>query len=226
MTAISSDASLRAAIAAELPPAVFVRRPLRVLLALPLIAFIAGASLLLLTPALPWYVIVPTLLALGNAYVALMFFGHEVAHGATVRSERLQDAVLWASCAIFVVSSHLWRHWHNRLHHGRTNVPSADPDRYDLLEDLARIPAPIRWLTTRFAPSSGRWPSAFYFFTAFTVHGQAVLWYYSRRQRSGGFRWRRALLETAVVAACWVGVGLAIGPRGALLIIVIPMLLA
>src|SRR5262249_13257199 len=226
MTAISSDASLRAAIAAELPPAVFVRRPLRVLLALPLIAFIAGASLLLLTPALPWYVIVPTLLALGNAYVALMFFGHEVAHGATVRSERLQDAVLWASCAIFVVSSHLWRHWHNRWHHARTNVPGADPDRYHLVEDLARVRAPIRWLTTRFAPGSGRWLSMLYLFIAFTAHGQTVLWVSSRRQRSGDLRWRRAVVETAAVAAFWVGLGIVVGPRGALLIILIPMLLA
>jgi fatty acid desaturase len=226
MKTIASDTSLRAAIAAELPRAAFVRRPLRALLVFPLVAFIAGASALLLTPALPWYLVVPTLLALANAYVALMFFGHEVAHGATVRSQRLQDAVLWVSCAIFVVSSHLWRHWHNRLHHGRTNVPGADPDRYDLVDDLARTPPFIRWLTTRFAPGSGRWPSAFYFFIAFTVHGQSVLWHYSRRQRFGGFRWTRALGETAVVAACWVGLGLAVGPRGALLIIVIPMLLA
>jgi fatty acid desaturase len=222
----SSDAALRAAIAADLPPTVFVRRPLRILLVFPLIALIAGASALLLTPALPWYLIVPTLLALANAYVALMFFGHEVAHGATLRSERLQDAVLWFSCAIFVVSSHLWRHWHNRLHHGRTNVPSADPDRYDLVEDLARSPALVRWLTTRFAPGSGRWPSALYLFIAFTVHGQAVLWLHSRRQRSRDFRWARALGETAMVAAFWVGLGLSVGPRGALLVIVIPMLLA
>ena len=226
MTTISSDASLRAAIAAELPPAAFVRRPLRVLLVLPLVAIIAGASGLLLRPALPWYVIAPTLLVLANAYVALMFFGHEVAHGATVRSERLQDAVLWLSCAIFVVSSHLWRHWHNRLHHGRTNVPGADPDRYDLVEDLARTPAVVRWLTTRFAPGSGRWLSALYFFIAFTTHGQSVLWVDSRRQRSGGFTWPRAVAETAVVAIGWVGLALAVGPRGALLIILIPMLLA
>ena len=226
MTTISSDTALRTAIAAELPPAVFVRRPLRVLLVFPLIAFIVGVSGLLLMPALPWYLIVPTLLALANAYVALMFFGHEVAHGATVRSERLQDAVLWLSCAIFVVSSHLWRHWHNRLHHGRTNVPGADPDRYRLVEELAQTPAPIRWLTMRFAPGSGRWLSAFYFFIAFTVHGQAVLWTFSRRQPAIGFSWGRALGETVVVAMGWLTLGLAVGPRGALLIIVIPMLLA
>ncbi|HXJ80205.1 MAG TPA: fatty acid desaturase [Candidatus Methylomirabilis sp.] len=226
MISLSSEASLRAAIAADLPPAAFVRRPLRVLLVFPLIAVIVGASGLLLRPTLPWYVIVPTLLVLANAYVALMFFGHEVAHGATVRSERLQDLVLWPSCAIFVVSSHLWRHWHNRLHHGRTNVPGADPDRYHLVEDLARVRGPVRWLTTRFAPGSGRWLSALYLFIAFTAHGQTVLWHFSRRQRSDGFRWPRALAETAVVAAFWLGLGLLVGLRGALLVIVIPMLLA
>src|SRR5262245_23565672 len=223
---ISTDASLRRAIAADLPPSAFVRRPFRVLWLVPLVALIVGASAALLQPELPWYLIVPTLCVLANAYVALMFFGHEVAHGATVRSERMQDFVLWASCAIFVVSSHLWRHWHNRLHHGRTNVPRADPDRYDLVEDFAKSPRLVRWLTTRFAPGSGRWPSALYLFIAFTVHGQVVLWSHSRRHGARGFRWRRAVIETAVVAAFWIGLGLAVGPRGALLIIAAPMLLA
>jgi fatty acid desaturase len=151
---ITSEAQLRRAIVADLPPAALQRRPFRVLLLLPLIALVVGTSALLLQPALSWYLIVPTLLVLGNAYVALMFFGHEVAHGATVRSRRLQDAVLWPTCAIFVVSSHLWRYWHNELHHGRTNVPSDDPDRYDLVEDLPKTPAFVRWLTTRFAPGA------------------------------------------------------------------------
>ena len=222
----SSDAQLRRAIAADLPSAAFRRRPLRVLLIFPLVGLIIVASAVLLVPALPWYLIAPTLLVLANAYVALMFFGHEVAHGATVRSERVQDLVLWASCAIFVVSSHLWRHWHNELHHGRTNVPSVDPDRYDLVEDLARAKKLIRWLTTRFAPGSGRWPSAFYLFMAFTIHGQSVLWHDTRQQPSPGFNWGRAVIETGVVVAFWAGLAVAVGPRGALLIIVAPMLLA
>ena len=222
----SSEASLRAVVRADLPPAVFVRRPLRVLLVLPLVALIAGISGLLLVTALPWYLTVLAVLVLANAYVALMFFGHEVGHGATVRSQRLQDIVMWFSCAIFVVSSHLWRHWHNRLHHGRTNVPGVDPDRYDLIEDLEKSPAVVRWFTTRFAPGSGHWLSAFYPFVTFTIQGQAVLWLYSRRRPSPGFTWRRAVAETAVVAAFWIGLGVAIGPGGALLIIVAPMLLA
>jgi fatty acid desaturase len=223
---VLSEASLRSAIRAELPPQAFARRPLRILLAVPLIALIAGTSALLLAPALPWYGTLLGWLVLANAYPALMWFGHEVAHGATVRGERLQDALLWASCAIFVVSSHLWRHWHNRLHHGHTNIPTIDPDRYDLVEDLAKTPRLARWFTTRIAPGSGHWLSALYLLVAFTVHGQAVLWYYSRRQPFGGFRWTRALGETAAVAAFWLALGLWVGPGGALVIIVVPMLLS
>src|SRR5262249_43233933 len=63
-------------------------------------------------------------------------------------------------------------------------------------------------------------------FIAFTVHGQTVLWVHSRRRRFAAFQWTRALIETALVAAWWIALGLAIGPRGALLIIVVPMLLA
>ena len=224
--AVPSNATLRALIRADLPPMAFGQRPLRVLLIVPLLALIAGISALLLMPTLPWYLTVLASIGLANAYVALMFFGHEVAHGAVVRSQRLQDTVLWFSCAIFVVSSHLWRHWHNRLHHGHTNVPCVDPDHYDLVEDLRKVPPVVRWLTTRFAPGSGHWLSGFYLFVAFTVHGQVVLWLYSRRHPFGGFKWARALVETALVAIFWLALGMCVGPRGALLIIVVPMLLA
>ena len=90
----TAESTLRAKVRAELPPDAFVRRPLRILLAVPLIAVIAGISALLVATPLPWYATLLAWAVLGNAYVALMFFGHEVAHGAMVRSERLQNAVL------------------------------------------------------------------------------------------------------------------------------------
>ncbi|HVQ74848.1 MAG TPA: fatty acid desaturase [Candidatus Binatia bacterium] len=222
----TAESTLRARIRAELPPDAFVRRPLRILLAVPLIGVIVGISAVLVATPLPWYATLLAWAVLGNAYVALMFFGHEVAHGAVVRSERLQNAVLTFSLAIFVVSPHLWRHWHNRLHHGHTNVPGIDPDRYDLLDELGASPRPLRWLTIRLAPGSGHWLSAVYLFVAFTAHAQSVLWHYSRRQPHGRYRFRRALAETALAAAFWIAMAILAGPRGAFDVIAMPMLLA
>jgi fatty acid desaturase len=221
-----SEGVLRAMIRAELPAEAFVPRPRRVLLAIPLVAVIIATSALLLVTHRPWYVTLAAWIVLSNAYVALMFFGHEVAHGAIVRSRPLQDLVLAASCAVFVVSPHLWRHWHNRMHHGHTNMPDVDPDRYDLIDDLEQKPRSVRWLTTRIAPGSGHWLSAFYLFIAFTAHAQSVLWSRSRRHSHPGFRWRRAVAETAVVALFWLTVSVAIGPRSAVDVVVLPMLLA
>ena len=222
----TAEATLRAKILADLPPDVFVRRPLRILLAIPLIAVIVGTSLVLVRTDLPWYGTLLAWAVLSNAYVALMFFGHEMCHGAVTRSERLQNAVLVASLAIFVVSPHLWRHWHNRLHHGHTNIPGIDPDRYDLLDEFRQSHPLLRWLTGRLAPGSGHWLSAFYLFIAFTAHAQSVLWYYSRRQAHSGFRWKRAVGETIVPAVFWLALAVAVGPRGAFTIIIVPMLLA
>jgi hypothetical protein len=42
------------------------------------------------------------------------------------------------------------------LHHGHTNVPGVDPDRYERIEDLEGTHPVLRWLTTCRAPGSGR----------------------------------------------------------------------
>jgi fatty acid desaturase len=221
-----AEAALRTSIRSELQPDAFARRPARLLLAVPLAGLIAGTSAALLALDLPWYGTLVAWAVLGNAYVALMFFGHEVAHGAMGGSPRVQNLVLWASLAIFVVSPHLWRHWHNRLHHGHTNIPGRDPDRYDLLDDLPRTRPALRWLTTRLAPGSGHWLSAFYLFVAFTAHGQAVLWYYSRLELDPRFRWRRALRETLMLATFWLALSAAVGPGSTVAVVLIPMVLA
>lgn len=220
------EAVLRARVRGELPPHAFRRRPGRILLAIPLLAAIVGASWGLAVAPLPWYLALMGSLVISQLYVALMFFGHEVAHGATVRSQRFQNAVLACSLPVFVVSPHLWRHWHNRLHHRHTNVPGIDPDRYDRLEELASTPPLFQWFTMRLAPGSGHWMSAFYLFITFTLHGQVVLWVYSRRRAPSGYRWARAVLETALIAAGWIALGAWLGPRGAVLVILLPMLLA
>jgi fatty acid desaturase len=225
--AVTSDeeVALRACIRGELPTEAFRRRPWRILLGVPIVLVIVGASAMLLAVPLPWYAAIPVLAVLSNAYVTLMFFGHEVAHGAMVRSRRVQDAVLVVTCAVFLVSSHLWRHWHNRWHHGATNIPGVDPDPYRSLEEVDGASPLRRWLLIRIAPGSGHWLSALYLPIAFTIHGQLMLWAASRGWRQG-FRWRRAVVETALVAAFWLVVGVAVGPAGAALVVLLPMLAA
>lgn len=222
---VDAEGALKALVRAELPPAVFRRHRARVLLGLPIVAIIVGGSLLVAGPA-PVYALPVLYLIIANAYVTLMFFGHEVGHGAMGVSSRVQTGVLFVTGAVFLVSPHLWRHWHDRVHHPHANVPGLDPDRYDSLDELQRTWRPLRWLTVRLAPGSGHWLSVAYLPLAFTVHGQVVLWVYSRRARWPGFRWGRAVGETALIAGAWTALGAWLGAGGALLVIVVPMLLA
>jgi fatty acid desaturase len=218
--------ALRARVRADLPPAIFERQPWRVLLAFPLIATIAGLSALVIVLPVPWYGVLAAAIVLGNLYVALMFFGHEAIHGAMVRSERLQDLLGFFTLAIYLVSPHLWRHWHNRMHHAHTNIEGVDPDRYARVDDVLDRRDAATWLTVRFAPGSGHWLSALYLWVAFTTHGQSVLWSHSLRYRFPSFRWCRAVLETAGVVAFWISLAVWLGPASALAVVLLPMLVA
>jgi fatty acid desaturase len=220
------ETALRAKVAADLPPEAFRRHPWRMLLAIPLILGIAGGSALVVALPLPFYVALTGPILLGNAYVALMFFGHESAHGAMVRSSRLQHALLFFTLAIYLVSPHLWRHWHNYLHHANTNIPGVDPDHFSRLREVEGAGDFLSWLTVRLAPGSGHWLSAVYLPVSFTLQGQLVLWDHSRRAPLRDYRRGRAIAETALIVTFWLLVSAGLGLRGALLAVVFPMLVA
>jgi fatty acid desaturase len=220
------EAALREKVEADLPPRAFERRPWRILLALPMVGGIAAASVLLAWPPLPWYAALGGSIILGNAYVALMFFGHEAAHGAIVRSRRLQELLLFFTLAIYLVSPHLWRHWHNYMHHANTNIPGIDPDHFASVRDVEGRADLFTWLTVRLAPGSGHWLSAVYLLASFTIQGQLVLWSHIRRAPPRGYDGRRAVGETLLIAAFWLAASVALGARGAVFAVVLPMLVA
>jgi fatty acid desaturase len=114
--------------------------------------------------------------------------------------------------------------WHNRAHHGHTNVPEYDPDTFGTLEEfrLRRFSQVVG----RFAPGSGHWLSTLYLFTFFTLQSHGVLWVNSFRPSFRRFNRRRAIVESAAMMALWIGAGIAAGPRGALFGVVIPMAMA
>lgn len=217
------ETRLKALIRADLPPEAFARHPWRLLLGLPLAALIAGGSAALVLLPLPWWVALPGAVAVGALYASFFFFGHEVAHGAVVGSPRLQEAVLYVTGLIYLISPHLWRIWHNRAHHRHTNEPEQDPDTFGTLEQFRANR--LSQVLARFAPGSGHWLSALYLLTFFTLHSQGVLWRRDYRGELERLDRRRARLDTAGMAAFWIAVALWAGPRGALLAVVIPMLM-
>src|SRR5947209_6265135 len=223
---MNADSVVRARIRADLPPAVFARRPLRCLLLLPLLAIVVMGSVGLATVSIPWYLLLPLSILVGNTHATMMFLGHEIGHGATVRSVRLQTIFLYAGCTVFCFSPHLWRIWHNLSHHTHTNRPDEDPDSFGTVENFLRS-GRGNHAFDKLAPGSGYWWTSLYLFIFFTLQAQSVLWVKSRTlpgyQRLNR---RRAAIDTAAMVAFWLFVALEAGLRGTILVVLIPMLVA
>ncbi len=223
---MNSDTLVKAKVRADLPPEVFVRRPMRCLLLIPLLGIVIGGSTALVMLPIPWYAALAVSVVVGNFYASMMFLGHEIAHGAIVRSRRLQNLLLYPGCAIFCISPYLWRVWHNCAHHAHTNRPDEDPDNFGTLENFLHSP-PLTRSFTKTAPGSGHWLSAIYLFAFFTLQAQSVLWWKSRIMP--GYRRlkrERAVVDSVLLATFWIGVSITTGLRGTLFVVVIPMLVA
>jgi fatty acid desaturase len=156
----------------------------------------------------------------------MMFFGHELAHGAMVRKRWIQDLLLYPCCAIFCLSPHLWRVWHHASHHAFTNRPDKDPDNFGSLENYLGANSVARALF-RFAPGSASPLSYLFWVSWFTLHAQFVLWYSSRRLPGyAGLLRQRAALDSFLMAAFWLLVSTGIGWAASVFTIWIPMVVA
>ena len=216
------ERDLRVRILAELPAAAQAMHPWRLVLGIPLLVLIVGGTVAVVRLPLPWYAALPVSVSVGILYASLFFFGHEVGHGAIIRSRRGQTAVLYVTCLIYCLSPHLWQLWHNHAHHGHTNEPDRDPDSFGTVESFRRNP--VSQALARFTPGSGHWLSVFFLPTFFTTQSHYVLWLNSFSEEFRRLDRRRAKLESAAMAAFWVMVGVWAGPGGVVLAVVVPML--
>jgi fatty acid desaturase len=221
-----TEAHLRSRIRADLPAEIFRRQPRRALLTIPIVGFLIAVSVALAVTSPPWYLALLGAFLLGNGYVSLMLLGHEIGHGATVRSHQLQDACLYFAGAIYCLSPHLWRIWHGQVHHPHANMDGRDPDNFGTLEAFENGSVMQRFMI-RTAPGSGHWLSFFYPFLFFTFQALGVLLIKSR-QIVGFQHLRRgqAIADTLGMAIFWIALCVLVGPSGALFIVIIPMLIA
>jgi fatty acid desaturase len=161
----------------------------------------------------------------GCMYGSLFFLGHEAGHGSIVRQRRLQDLLMWLAFSIVLLSPTLWRVWHNKVHHIYANRAAYDPDNFGDLSSYEAFRS-VR-VVAALTPGSGRWISAMYLPTWFTVHAQIVLWWQSRECRGFEFLNRkRAAAETLAMAAFWVWVAGQVGLGRSIWLIALPMMIA
>jgi len=172
----------------------------------------------------PWLLAPLLSLVIGMSYAGLTFLAHETLHGAIVRGRRLRYLVGWIGFSPFVVSPRLWLAWHNRVHHGSTQLVGKDPDAYPTLREY-RQSRMIR-LATWIAPGLRRLRGASTPLIGFTVQSAHML----LEARSRGFLSAKqqacAVAETLLGIALWTTLGVFTGGVVFVFAFVLPLLVA
>lgn len=210
---------------AVLPPETFAPARSRLLWMPANLAVIAVATWAVATGLIPWPLIPAVSIVIGVGFAGLTFLAHETLHGAVVKGRRLRRIIGWIGLLPFVVSPRLWIAWHNRQHHGNTNVPGVDPDMYPMLREYQESRL-VRTVTDRFALGGRRWTGVLSLLFGYT--GQSSQMLLSARRR--GMLSRRdhllAFAETGLGVAVWGALALVVGLVPFLFVFVLPVIVA
>jgi fatty acid desaturase len=219
--ALESEAKIRDRIRHDLPH-IFAPQPSRALLMIPFALLGYGGCAAIVAFDLPWYALLASAFIAGNGFGSTTLLAHECLHGSVVRQSWLATSIASVGMAPLLVSPTLWRMWHNQIHHGNTNNPIRDPDHFGMLRRYKQMRSTR--IVNRLAPGSGYLASYLFLFYWLTFHTFNVLLltsrvapYFQRLNR------RRALIETAVMAAGWIAVAIAAGPFKAWFAVLIPI---
>ncbi|NTX12360.1 fatty acid desaturase [Myxococcus sp. CA051A] len=223
---IDDPKPLRAELRRVMPPESFEPQPHRGVIALALVPVMMALMGLLGWGGLPWWLCLPLSFLLGQMVTTVGLAAHEALHHAVFRSRRWEEVLGWAGFSPFLVTPGNWRAWHVQAHHSAANIHQRDPDILPRQQDLD---------TQRFArlfhaisPGSGTWVSYISFGLFFTAQGQAFLWHHINQPQLQHVRMNRTKerLLTVLVTGGWFALGWAMGPRGALFALVIPLIVA
>ena len=169
--------------------------------------------------------LIPLSLLVGMNFGGLAFVAHEALHGAITRHRRLRNLAGRLGFLPFLVSPRLWIAWHNRIHHGNTNVPRIDPDAYPSLDEY-RSNRAARLAVLLGAPRSRKWRGVITFLLGFSLQSLQVLIYARKRGHLSARHHRFAIAETVLSAVFWACLLALFGPGRFLFLYVIPIIIA
>lgn len=188
------------------------------------LAVIATLSTALGLHWVPWLAAPLLSLVIGMSFAGLTFLGHETLHGAVVRGSRLQRVVGWFGFLPFAVSPRLWLAWHNRVHHGNTQLPGRDPDAYPTLQEY-RQSRSVR-AVTEIAPGSKRLLGLLTPLIGFSVQSTHMLFVARHRGYLSPQQHWLALTESLLGVAVWSTLAWLIGPLAFTFAFVLPLVVA
>jgi fatty acid desaturase len=173
----------------------------------------------------PGWVAPAVSLLIGGSFAGLTFLAHETLHGAVVRGRTALRLIGSLCFAPFMISPRLWIAWHNRVHHGNTNRPGADPDTYPSVDEYRRHRS-VRFVTDHLGPGRSRPNGAFALLVGFSVQSAHMLLrshtlgLLSRKER------RIALIESGTAAAGWLAMAVIVGWPTFIFAFVLPLFVA
>jgi fatty acid desaturase len=155
----------------HLPEGIFQRTPKRVFYFLGFLSLNITMIYCVVHFDPPWYVKLLAGFFIGQLNAGLGFFAHETLHGTIFKNRTLQDVIGFIGLQPYLVSPSYWRHWHNTLHHGNTQMIFKDPDAFPTLMVYKR--SKFMRIVFDLAPGSKNPLSYFYFFYWFSF--QSIL---------------------------------------------------
>ena len=190
------------------------------------VSIIFAATFLIARGVLPWWLTVFVSPVIGLSFAGLTFLGHETLHGAVVRGLRARRVIGWLCFLAFAVSPTLWVGWHNRVHHGRTNRPTGDPDAYPTLHAYERSRL-VRFVTDYLAPGRRRlFALGLSLLVGFSVQSAHMLIDAKRLGILSRGEQLRAIRDTALGVAFWSVLAFIVGPAAFVLCFLVPLLFA
>jgi fatty acid desaturase len=167
--------------------------------------------------------LLPVSLVLGMSFAGLAFVAHETLHGALTRNRALRRVVGFVGFLPFWVSPRLWIAWHNRVHHGNTNIDGKDPDAYPSLAEYKTNRA-ARLAVQIGAPRSRKLRGIITLILGFTLQSAQVLAFAKQRGYLSPRHYVLALLETTLGITLWVSLGVLVGAEVFLFVYVLPLM--
>lgn len=148
---------------------------------------------------------------LGLSFAGLAFVAHEALHGAVTNRRHLKYWLGRVGFAPFLVSPRLWIAWHNRVHHGNTNIEGIDPDAYPSIEEYRRNRA-ARLAVDLGAPRLKKLRGIVTFLVGFSIQSAQMLFFARKRGHLSRKHHRLALAESGATLALWLVVAWLLGP--------------
>jgi fatty acid desaturase len=153
-------------LSAKLPKNIFDAEPTRLKYFFAFFAISLSMFAWVLTTELAWPVKLFAGFVIGVCHTGMAFITHEVLHGAIIKNKTWQEVVGFFGMGPFLISPTFWKFWHNRLHHGKTQLNIIDPDAFPTLGVYKRTPYIQKIFP--WTPGSGYLRSYFYFFFWFS----------------------------------------------------------